>query len=157
MPERDAEKKKPTIEYEVSADGNIIDASVDDKTHFISIRRQAESRMKGGGRINITGVRAEAEKERKDEWTAVVWEEGELMPPAVWDEKRRNELLSDIKGTISAALGSDPKNVTLTNHSGSVVSWPVSPPSSQVEKDCRECGAKIPSYSQFCPICGKQQ
>ena len=45
-------KKKPKIEYYISDNGNVIDASIDDRTHFISFKRPVESRT--GGEISIS-------------------------------------------------------------------------------------------------------
>jgi len=145
-------KKKPKIDYNISQNGNWIDASIDEKTHFISFRRTAESKTRGGVGIGLTGGKGEAEKERKDEWTAIVWEDGQVMPPSVWSEKRRKELLDNISGTISLATGSAIDKFKLSAASGTVIPWNI-----WSGKTCKHCGSEIHVSSKFCPACGKPQ
>lgn len=143
-------KQKPKIDYKLSDDGNVIDASVDKRTHFISLKRTVQSRKKGGLGFGA-GFKAEGEKSMKDDWVAVVWENGTLMPESVWNEKRRKELLETISTTITTATGSPP---VMSAHSGTVIPW-----NFVQSTKCPHCGEEFIAVggagSKFCPRCGK--
>ncbi len=145
-------KKKPKIKYHISDNGNVIDASIDDHTHFISFKRPIESKTEG--EISISKLGGKRGKQKKDEWIAAVWEEGEVMPPSVWDEKRRHELLTKISGSIAVATGSAPGDIAVSTTSGTVIPW-TTPPAALSQ--CRECGSILPPNCRFCPECGEPQ
>ena len=94
-------------------------------------------------------VGGKAEKTQKDEWTTVVWEDGETMPESVWSDKRRNELSKTIAETITTATGS--KEPTLSGYTGTVIPWHFSK-----TKECGNCKTQMPSGSRYCPNCGKE-
>jgi hypothetical protein len=151
MEEKRERKKKPEIKYDILYDGNVIVAEVDGK-HFINWRTQIESRKKGG--FGIAQLGAEGETERKDEWMGVVWEpETGLMSRSVWDEKRRKEIIENMKNTISEATGSSKDSIEITNVSGMVA---LTSPIPSTKKRCPYCNSEIPVYSKFCLICGKE-
>ena len=144
-------KKKPETKYFTLHDGNMVVASVED-TVFISWRTQTQSRKKGAlglGSIFPFLGKVEGETERRDEWTGVVWEKSVgVMPRSVWDEKRRREILENMRDTISIATGSNRNDVTISGYAGTIT------PSLQT-KQCPYCNSNISTYFQFCPFCGK--
>jgi len=151
MEEKRERNKKPEIKYEILYDGNVIVAEVEGK-HFINWRTQIESRKKGG--FGIVQLGAEGETERKDEWMGVVWEpETGLMPRSVWDEKRRQEIIENMKSTISQATGSSKENIAITNVSGVVA---LSSPIPSLSRRCPYCDSEVPVHSKFCLFCGKE-
>lgn len=147
-------EKKPKIKYYISEKGDVIDASIDDHTHFISFKRPVES--KTAGEISALKLGGSGEKQKKDEWTVVVWEKGEVMPQSVWDEKRRHELLTEISGTITTATGSAPEDVAVSMTSGTVLPWATTPVTLGSVM-CKNCWNLLPPNCRFCPNCGKPQ
>lgn len=144
-------KKKPEIKYNKLFDDNVIVAEVDG-SQFINWRTQITSRKKGG--FGIAKLGAEGETERKDEWMGVVWEpEKGLMPRSVWDEKRRKEIIENMKNTISEATGSRKDSIEITKVSGMVV---LTSPMLSTKKCCLFCNSEVPINSKFCLNCGKE-
>lgn len=147
MEEKRKRRKKPEITYKKLYDDNVIVAEVDG-SQFISWRTQITSRKKGG--FGIAKLGAEGETERKDEWMGIVWDpERGLMPRSVWDEKRRKEIIQNMKNTISEATGSRKDSIEITNVSGVVTLTSPIP-------HCPFCNSEIPVHSRFCPSCGKE-
>lgn len=147
-----SEKKKPKIEYEVSDNGNVIEARIDEKTSFISLKKPMKKRKKGGLRF-LPGFGAEGETESENEWLMLVWEEGELMPPSVWDEKRRKEILELAKDTISTVSGANVENISVSAGTGTVWSWDAF--ARAFPEKCKICGAPLPPNAKYCYNCGK--
>jgi hypothetical protein len=75
------------------------------------------------------------------------------MPYPVWDEKRRKEIIEDMKSTISQATGSSVPSIEITNVSGMI---PLTAMSQLAKVQCPHCDSEIPVNSKFCLICGKQ-
>lgn len=140
IPEKE---KKPRIRFNVSENGNIIDASIDEKTHFISFRRTLESSDKA-----TLGMKGGKEKQEKVEWQTFVWEDGTIMPESVWNDKKRKELSDEISSTITLATGSE--HPVISTGSGTVVPWSNPPPL----KQCVNCRQYISSNAKKCPSCG---
>lgn len=148
VPTSEEEGKKPYIDYKVSYEGNVIEAQIDEKTSFISLRRALKKRKKGALSF-LPSIRGEGEIESEDEWITVVWEGGELMPPSVWDEKRRQEIMTGITDAISTVTGSSRENVRLASGSGTLVPWPST-------TTCRNCGSLLSLGAKYCHVCGSR-
>ena len=107
--------------------------------YVVSVPLKAGIDMGGGIGAGLSGIKGEAGKKAEIDYISFIYDHGEIMPLLVWNEKKRLEILHEVKLGLAASNDTSPDNIELGALQNTKITW-IPPHSNEKLKSRKSIG-----------------